>query len=55
MNVSTFLWFQVANDDVIQVAQIVKESMENVVSLSVCLPVKIKVGPTWGTVQTLNL
>lgn len=47
--------FQVSNDDVIQVAQIVKISMEKTVKLSVSLPVKIKVGPTWGSMQTLNL
>ncbi|KAL7646815.1 UNVERIFIED_CONTAM: hypothetical protein RMT77_002070, partial [Armadillidium vulgare] len=49
------LIYEVSNDDVIQVAQIVKISMENTVKLSVSLPVKIKVGPTWGSMQTLNL
>lgn len=43
------------SEDVIQVAQIVKKHMEGVVQLSVNLPVKIKVGSTWGSMQTLNL
>lgn len=43
------------SEDVIQVAQIVKKHMEGVLQLSVNLPVKIKVGSTWGSMQTLNL
>ncbi|XP_071543746.1 DNA polymerase theta-like [Panulirus ornatus] len=49
------LIYEVVSEDVIQVAQLVQSHMEGVQQLSVSLPVKIKVGPSWGAMQTLNL
>ncbi|KGL85254.1 DNA polymerase theta, partial [Tinamus guttatus] len=49
------LLYEVAEDDVIQVAQIVKHEMENAMKLSVKLDVKVKVGPSWGDLQDLEL
>lgn len=49
------LLYEVAEDDVIQVAQIVKHEMENAVKLSVKLNVKVKIGPSWGELQDLEL
>jgi len=39
----------------LQVAQIVKHEMENAVKLSVKLNVKVKIGPSWGELQDLEL
>ncbi|XP_043917795.1 DNA polymerase theta [Protopterus annectens] len=49
------LIYEVAEDDVIQVAQIVKKEMEGAVRLSVKLKVKVKMGPSWGNLQDLDL
>ncbi|XP_027749930.1 DNA polymerase theta isoform X1 [Empidonax traillii] len=49
------LLYEVAEDDVIQVAQIVKHEMENAVKLSVKLNVKVKIGPSWGDLRDLDL
>ncbi|XP_021404733.2 DNA polymerase theta [Lonchura striata] len=49
------LLYEVAEDDVIQVAQIVKCEMENAIKLSVKLNVKVKIGPSWGALQDLEL
>ncbi|XP_015280018.1 PREDICTED: DNA polymerase theta [Gekko japonicus] len=49
------LLYEVAEDSVIQVVQIVKHEMENAVKLSVKLSVKVKVGPSWGDLQELEL
>ncbi|XP_066304418.1 DNA polymerase theta-like [Branchiostoma lanceolatum] len=49
------LIYEVRREDVQQVAQIVKHEMENAVKLSVVLPVKVKVGPTWGRLETLDI
>ncbi|XP_062427659.1 DNA polymerase theta [Rhea pennata] len=49
------LLYEVVEDDVIQVAQIVKHEMENAVKLSVKLNVKVKIGPSWGDLQDLEL
>uniref|UniRef100_A0A8C3Y098 DNA polymerase theta n=4 Tax=Catharus ustulatus TaxID=91951 RepID=A0A8C3Y098_CATUS len=49
------LLYEVAQDDVIQVAQIVKHEMENAIKLSVKLNVKVKIGPSWGDLQDLEL
>ncbi|XP_048360083.1 DNA polymerase theta isoform X2 [Sphaerodactylus townsendi] len=49
------LLYEVAEDSMIQVAQIVKHEMENAVKLLVKLSVKIKVGPSWGELQELEL
>lgn len=39
----------------LQVAQIVKREMECVVKLYVKLRVKVKVGPSWGNLQDLDI
>lgn len=31
-----------------QVAAMIKHLMENALQLTVCFPVKVKMGPTWG-------
>uniref|UniRef100_A0A8C5TLB3 DNA-directed DNA polymerase n=1 Tax=Malurus cyaneus samueli TaxID=2593467 RepID=A0A8C5TLB3_9PASS len=49
------LLYEVAEDDVIQVAKIVKHEMENAIKLSVKLNVKVKIGPSWGDLQELEL
>ncbi|XP_042229545.1 DNA polymerase theta-like isoform X2 [Homarus americanus] len=49
------LMYEVVSEDVIQVAQLVQSHMEGVQQLAVSLPVKIKVGPSWGAMKTLNL
>ncbi|XP_065532207.1 DNA polymerase theta [Lathamus discolor] len=49
------LLYEVAEDNVIQVAQIVKHEMENAIKLSVKLSVKVKIGPSWGDLQDLEL
>ncbi|XP_032853439.2 DNA polymerase theta [Tyto alba] len=49
------LLYEVAEDDIIQVAQIVKHEMETAVKLSVKLNVKVKIGPSWGDLQDLEL
>ncbi|KAK9955417.1 hypothetical protein ABG768_015297 [Culter alburnus] len=49
------LIYEVAEEDVIQVAQIVKREMECVVKLYVKLRVKVKVGPSWGNLQDLDI
>ncbi|XP_061494347.1 DNA polymerase theta isoform X2 [Rhineura floridana] len=49
------LLYEVAEDSLIQVAQIVKHEMENAIKLSVKLTVKVKVGPSWGDLQELEL
>ncbi|XP_053912171.1 DNA polymerase theta [Cuculus canorus] len=49
------LLYEVAEDDVIQVAQIVKHEMEEAIKLSVKLNVKVKIGPSWGDLQDLEL
>ncbi|XP_061221386.1 DNA polymerase theta isoform X2 [Neopsephotus bourkii] len=49
------LLYEVAEDNVIQVAQIVKHEMENATKLSVKLSVKVKIGPSWGDLQDLEL
>ncbi|KAG9334258.1 hypothetical protein JZ751_008346 [Albula glossodonta] len=49
------LIYEVAQEDVIQVAQIVKREMESAVKLYVKLCVKVKVGPSWGDLQDLDI
>ncbi|XP_044140055.1 DNA polymerase theta isoform X2 [Bufo gargarizans] len=49
------LLYEAAEDDVIQVAQIIKSKMENAVKLSVTLKVKVKFGPSWGDLQDFDL
>ena len=50
------LIYEVGIRDVIRVAKIVRESMEtSACGVSVATPVNIKVGPSWGQLQTLHL
>ncbi|KAM9319608.1 DNA polymerase theta [Gastrophryne carolinensis] len=49
------LLYEVAEDDVIQVAQIIKREMEGAIKLSVLLKVKVKFGPSWGDLQDFDL
>ncbi|KAJ8342804.1 hypothetical protein SKAU_G00327320 [Synaphobranchus kaupii] len=49
------LIYEVAEEDVIQVAQIVKKEMESAMKLYVKLRAKIRVGPSWGDLQDLDI
>ncbi|KAM8770792.1 DNA polymerase theta [Rhynchonycteris naso] len=49
------LLYEVAEEDVVQVAQIVKKEMENAIKLSVKLKVKVKVGASWGELADLAM
>ncbi|KAI4877915.1 hypothetical protein NFI96_017405, partial [Prochilodus magdalenae] len=49
------LIYEVAEEDIIQVAQIVKWEMESAVKLYVKLRAKVKIGPSWGNLQDLDL
>lgn len=49
------LIFETAERDLARVAGIVKKEMENALKLSVVLPVKMKAGPSWGTMTAYEL
>ncbi|XP_045902735.1 DNA polymerase theta isoform X2 [Micropterus dolomieu] len=49
------LIYETTEEDVIQVAQIVKREMESAVKLYVKLKAKVKVGPSWGNLQDLDI
>ncbi|XP_004709845.1 DNA polymerase theta [Echinops telfairi] len=49
------LLYEVAEEDVVQVAQIVKTEMENAVKLSVQLRVKVKIGASWGELKDFDV
>jgi DNA polymerase theta len=49
------LIYEVNEQDVQKVAQLVKDNMESAMMLNVRLPVKVKVGPTWGSMQDMEL
>ncbi|XP_071956971.1 DNA polymerase theta-like [Antedon mediterranea] len=49
------LIYEVRKEDVPQVARLVKYEMESAMKLSVVLPVKVHVGPTWGRVELMEL
>uniref|UniRef100_A0AAZ3PFD1 DNA polymerase theta n=1 Tax=Oncorhynchus tshawytscha TaxID=74940 RepID=A0AAZ3PFD1_ONCTS len=49
------LIYETAEEDIIQVAQIVKREMESAVKLYVKLKAKVKVGPSWGNLQDLDI
>ncbi|KAM4794649.1 DNA polymerase theta [Rhinophrynus dorsalis] len=49
------LLYEAAEDDAIQVAQIIKCEMENAIKLSVTLKAKVKIGPSWGDLQDFDL
>ncbi|CAO2631998.1 DNA polymerase theta [Lemmus lemmus] len=49
------LLYEVAEEDVVQVAQIVKNEMERAIKLSVKLKVKVKIGASWGQLEDLDV
>lgn len=49
------LLYEVAEEDVVQVAQIVKNEMENALKLSVKLKVKVKIGASWGELKDFDV
>ncbi|XP_064230756.1 DNA polymerase theta isoform X2 [Aotus nancymaae] len=49
------LLYEVAEEDVVQVAQIVKNEMESAVKLSVKLKVKVKIGASWGELKDSDM
>ena len=49
------LIYEVAGDDVVQVAQIVREAMEDAMVLDVPTPVRLMVGATWGSLREFKL
>nr|XP_031536155.1 DNA polymerase theta [Vicugna pacos] len=49
------LLYEVAEEDVVQVAQIVKNEMESAVKLSVKLKVKMKIGASWGELKDFDV
>lgn len=51
LNLKTVFIFQVPSENLDQFCHILKGGMENAICLSVKLPVKVKVGKTWGTLE----
>ncbi|XP_028750825.1 DNA polymerase theta isoform X1 [Peromyscus leucopus] len=49
------LLYEVAEEDVVQVAQIVKNEMECAIKLSVKLKVKVKIGASWGQLEDFDV
>ncbi|XP_051940194.1 DNA polymerase theta isoform X1 [Hippocampus zosterae] len=49
------LFYETIEDNLIQVAQIVKREMESAVKLYVKLKAKVKAGPSWGNLQDLDI
>ncbi|XP_053774392.1 DNA polymerase theta isoform X3 [Desmodus rotundus] len=49
------LLYEVAEEDVVQVAQIIKNEMENAIKLSVNLKVKVKIGGSWGALKDFDV
>ena len=49
------LIYEVASSDLKQVAEIVQQEMETAVKLSILLPVKLKVGSSWGSMSSFEL
>ena len=49
------LLYEVAEDDVKEVAKIVKHEMENALEMSVRFPVKVKIGPSWGKLEPYSV
>ena len=48
------LLYEVAETNIREVAEIVKHEMENALEMSVRFPVKIKVGPSWGKLESYS-
>ena len=55
LNMHDELIFEVRKDVLNQVVAIIRDVMENPFSLSVKLPVNIKVGRTWGSLKTMEI
>ncbi|XP_029424085.1 DNA polymerase theta isoform X2 [Nannospalax galili] len=49
------LLYEVAEEDIVQVAQIVKNEMESAMKLSVKLNVKVKIGASWGALKDFDI
>ena len=49
------LLYEVAENDVKEVAKIVKHEMENALEMSVRFPVKVKVGTSWGKLEPYSV
>ncbi|PSN38804.1 hypothetical protein C0J52_07902 [Blattella germanica] len=49
------LLYEVSRDHLMEAAHIIKEALENAVKLSVKLPVKVKVGESWGSIKEISL
>ncbi|XP_013370681.1 PREDICTED: DNA polymerase theta isoform X2 [Chinchilla lanigera] len=49
------LLYEVAEEDIVQVAQIVKNEMESAIKLSVKLKVKVKIGASWGELKDFDV
>ncbi|XP_055481039.1 DNA polymerase theta [Psammomys obesus] len=49
------LLYEVAEEDIVQVAQIVKNEMECAIKLSVKLKVKVKIGASWGDLKDFDV
>ncbi|XP_054985461.1 DNA polymerase theta [Sorex araneus] len=49
------LLYEVAQEDIVQVAQIVKKEMENAIKLSVSLKVKLRIGDSWGALEDFDV
>ncbi|XP_077740566.1 DNA polymerase theta isoform X2 [Canis aureus] len=49
------LFYEVAQEDVVQVAHIVKNEMERAIELSVKLKVRVKIGASWGDLKDLDV
>ena len=48
------LIYEVHEGDIEPVASIVRQEMENAMKLSSIMPVKIKVGPSWGSLKDME-
>ena len=49
------LIYEVSSSEVTQVARIIKRCMETTTPLAVRLPVKVKVGPSWGRLEDMDI
>ena len=49
------LLYEVAEEDLKEVAEIVKSEMESALEMSVKFPVKVKAGPSWGRLESYSI
>ncbi|XP_033740640.1 LOW QUALITY PROTEIN: DNA polymerase theta-like [Pecten maximus] len=49
------LIYEIAHADVMEAAKIIKHEMEHAMTLSVRMPVKVKVGPSWGKLEDMEI